>query len=300
MRVFVTGASGWIGSAVVPELLAAGHEVVGLARSESSAAALVAAGAEVRRGDLEDLEVLRVAAEDADGVIHLAFIHDFSAFATAAEIDRVAIDTMGEVLEGSDRPLVIVSGTLGLAPGRVATEHDLPDLTTALSPRARTERAALDLAGRGVRSASVRLSPSVHGVGDHGFVARLVEIAREQGVSGHIGDGANRWTGVHRLDAARLFRLAVEQAPPGTVLHGVADTGVPIRSLAEVIGRHLDLPVVAVDPEDAPAHFGWLAPMLSLDAPATSEITQELLSWHPTEPGLLEDLDLGHYFATPG
>jgi nucleoside-diphosphate-sugar epimerase len=300
MRVFVTGASGWIGSAVVPELIGAGHQVVGLARSDASAAALTAAGAEVQRGSLDDLDDLRSAAAASDGVIHLAFKHDiaFSGdFPAAAEADRRAIETFGEALGGSDRPLVIASGLVGLAVGRVVTEQDMPDPDTRshAAPRIAGAQAALSFVPRGVRSSVVRLAPSVHGEGDNGFVASLVAVARDKGVSAYIGDGSNRWPAVHRLDAARLFRLALETAPAGSVLHGVGDEGVKVRDIAEVIGRHLDLPVVAVSPEDAGGHFGFLAAFLALDAPASSALTRELLGWGPTHPGLIEDLDEGHY-----
>jgi nucleoside-diphosphate-sugar epimerase len=307
MRIFVTGASGWIGSAVVPELIGAGHQVVGLARSDASAEALTAAGAEVQRGTLDDLDSLRAAADVSDGVIHLAFKHDvaFSGdFQGAADADRRAVEIFGEVLAGSDRPLVIASGTLGVAPGRLAIErdgHDGPDAAVAAmgtGPQARqaTAEFALSLASSGVRSSVMRLPPTNHGDGDHGFMATVVATAREKGLSGYIGDGANRWPAVHRLDSARLFRLAVEKAPAGSTLHAVADEGVPIREVAEVIGRHLNLPVASISPEDAPAHFTWLAAFLALDAPASSALTRELMDWQPIHPGLIEDLDEGHYF----
>jgi nucleoside-diphosphate-sugar epimerase len=305
MRVFVTGASGWIGSAVVPELIGAGHQVVGLARSDASAAALTAAGAAVHRGTLDDLDGLAAAAAASDGVIHLAFKHDlaFSGDAQgAAEADRRAVETFCEALAGSDRPLVIASGTLGLTPGRVATERDGHDLDpTASGPHARhaTAEFVISLASRGVRSSVMRLPPTNHGDGDNGFMAFAIGIAREKGVSGYIGDGTNRWPAVHRLDSARLFRLAVENAPAGSTLHAVAEEGVPIRDIAEVIGRHLDLPVVAVSPEDAGEHFGWLRAFLALDAPASSALTRELMDWNPAQPGLIDDLDEGHYFQTP-
>jgi nucleoside-diphosphate-sugar epimerase len=307
MRVFVTGASGWIGSAVVPELLGAGHEVVGLARSDASAAALTAAGAEAHRGSLDDLDSLRSAAEASDGVIHLAFKHEiaFSGdFQGAADADRRAVETFGEILAGSDRPFVLASGLLGLAPGQVATEQDGHGSHAAVAafgggPRARWETAefTLSLASRGVRSSIVRLSPTNHGDGDNGFMATLVSIARERGASGYIGDGANRWPAVHRLDSARLFRLALEQAPAGSTLHAAADEGVPIRDVAEVIGRHLELPAVSVAPEDAGEHFTWLGGFIGLDAPASSAQTRELLGWQSTQPGLIDDLEQGHYFS---
>jgi nucleoside-diphosphate-sugar epimerase len=302
MRVFVTGATGWIGSAVVPELIGAGHEVVGLARSDASAAALAAAGAEAQRGTLDDLEGLRAGAAASDGAVHLAFKHDeaFSGgFEAAADADRRAIETIGAALEGSDRPLVIASGLAGQKPGVVTTEKDRPDPHSPAGHRTRSELTALSLASSGVRSSSLRLSPSVHGEGDQGFVATLVGIARDKGVSGYIGDGTNRWPTVHRSDAARLFRLALETAPAGSVLHGVAEEGVPVRAIAEAIGRHLDLPVTSIAPEDASEHFGWLAPFLALDTRASSALTRELLGWQPTRPGLIDDLDEGHYFREP-
>jgi nucleoside-diphosphate-sugar epimerase len=307
MRVFVTGASGWIGSAVVPELIGAGHQVIGLARSDASADALDGAGAEVHRGTLDDLDSLRSAAAASDGVIHLAFKHDiaFSGdFKGAADADRRAVETLLEALAGSDRPFVLASGMLGLLPGRVASEQDghgpapagIPE-----GPRARRDTAeyVLSLASRGVRSSIVRLPPTNHGDGDNGFIATLVAVAREKGVSGYIGDGTNRWPAVHRLDSARLFRLALEQAPAGSTLHAVADEGVPIRDIAEVIGRHLSLPVVSVSPEDAGEHFAWLAGFLAIDSPASGALTSELLGWQPTHPGLIDDLEQGHYFHTP-
>ena len=306
MRIFITGASGWIGSAVVPELLGAGHQVIGLARSDASADALVAAGADVHRGDLDDLDALRDAAAASDGVIHLAFKHElaFSGdFQAAAEADRRAVETFGEALAGSGRPLLIASGILGVAPGRVVSEQDEHGSHAAVAafgggPRARWETAefTLSLASRGVRSSIVRLPPTNHGDGDNGFIAALVGIAREKGVSGYIDDGANRWPAVHRLDSARLFRLALEEAPAGTTLHAVAEEGVPVREIAEVIGRHLDIPVVSVAAQDAGEHFTWLGGFLGLDAPASSAWTRELLGWEPTHPGLIADLDQGHYF----
>jgi nucleoside-diphosphate-sugar epimerase len=306
MRVFVTGASGWIGSAVVPELIGAGHQVVGLARSDASAAALTAAGAEVRRGTLDDLDDLRSAAAASDGVIHLAFKHDiaFSGdFLGAAQADRRAVETMGEALAGSDRPLLIASGTLGVLPGHLATEQDGhgPDPAVAAwgeGPRMRRDTAehVLSLASRGIRSSVVRLPPTNHGDGDNGFMATLVGIARDKGVSGYIGDGTNRWPAVHRLDSARLFRLALDNAPAGSTLHAVAEEGVPIRDIAEVIGRQLNLPVVSVPAGEAGAHFSWLAGFLGVDSPTSGVLTRELLSWQPTHPGLIADLEQGHYF----
>ena len=299
MRIFVTGATGFIGSAVVPELIGAGHQVVGFARSDRSADALAAAGAEVQRGSLDDLDSLHRAAAASDGVIHLAFKHDlaFSGnFQSAADADLRAIETLGDALSGSERPLVIASGVLGIAPGRVATEQDRSGAEAG--PRAVSALATLALASRGVRSSVLRLAPTVHGEGDQGFVASLIGVARAKGVSGYVGDGSNRWPAVHVLDAAKLFRLALEKAPAGAVLHGVADEGVPVRTLAEVIGQHLGLPVVSISPDDAGKHFGWLAGMIGADAPASSAQTRELLGWQPKRPELLDDLDQGHYFVT--
>ncbi|MGW0082751.1 SDR family oxidoreductase [Streptomyces sp. NPDC003393] len=302
MRIFVTGASGWIGSALVPELVDAGHQVIGLARSDASAAALTSAGAEVVRGTVDDLDVLRDTAAASDGVVHLAFKHDiaFSGdFAGAAHADRRAVDALGDALAGTDRPFVLASGLAGLKQGQVATEKDVA--TTDGSPvsiRATTAAAVIALASRGVRSCVVRLSPTCHGEGDNGFVAALVATARAKGVSGYLGDGTNRWPAVHRLDAARLFRLAVEKAPAGSVLHGAAEEGVALRDIAEAIGRHLGVPVTSVAPEAAAEHFTWLGGFLGLDCPASSALTRELLDWRPTRPGLLEDLGAGHYFRT--
>ncbi|EPD66684.1 SDR family oxidoreductase [Streptomyces sp. HGB0020] len=301
MRIFVTGASGWIGRALVPDLIEAGHQVVGLARSEASAAALTAAGAEAVRGTVDDLDVLAGAAAASDGVIHLAFKHDIAfsgSFQEAAEADRRAVDALAEPLVGTDRPFVLASGLAGLKPGRVATEQDMPTVEdgSAFSIRAATSLAVLDYASRGVRSSVVRLSPTCHGDGDKGFMATLVATARAKGVSGYLGDGANRWPAVHRLDAARLFRLAVEKAPAGAVLHGVAEEGVAIRDVAEVIGRGLDVPVAPVAPDEAAGHFTWMSAFIGLDAPASNTQTRELLGWQPTGPGLLEDLAKGHYF----
>ena len=304
MRVFITGASGWIGSAVVPELIAAGHQVIGLARSDASADALMAAGAEVRRGTIDDLDTLRGAARSSDGVIHLAFKHDLAfsgGFQDAADADRRAIETFGEALADSDRPFVIASGTAGITLGKVGTERDghgqVPAYLTG-GPRTRRESAELTLsfASRGVRSSIVRLAPTVHGDGDHGFMATLVGIARDKGVSGFIGDGSNRWPAVHRFDAAHLVCLALDKAPAGSTLHAVADEGLPIRDIAKVIGRHLGVRVAGIAPEKAAEHFSWLAAFLALDTPASSTLTRELMGWQPANLGLIEDLDLGHYF----
>jgi nucleoside-diphosphate-sugar epimerase len=307
MRIFVTGASGWIGSAVVPELLAAGHQVTGLARSDASAEALAAAGADVERGTIDDLGLLAKTAAASDGVIHLAFKHDIAFtgdFEGAARADRAAIDTFGDALAGSGKSFVIASGTLMVAsPGHVATERDGVESNGAgahgAGPSMRAENAlvTLGLADRGVRSAVLRLPPTVHGDGDNGFMAALVSMAREHGNAAYVGDGANRWPAGHRSDAARLFRLAAEKAPARSVLHAVGDEGVPIRAIAEVLGQHLDVPVVSITPEEAPARFSWLAGFIGADAPASSALTRELMGWRPTGPGLLEDLDQGHYFT---
>src|SRR3984957_19858522 len=295
MRVFVTGASGWIGSAGVPELLGAGHPVLGLARSDSSAAAIAAAGAEVIRGDLDDLGTLRAGAASSDAVVHLAFIHDFTDIEASVGADRLAIETMGAALEGSGKPLVIASGTPAL-PGHVATERDEAAPGSPVAGRMANAEAALGMAARGVRSSVVRLPRTVHGDGDRaGLVPRLLAIARDKGVSGYVGDGSSRWPAVHVLDAAHLFRLAGEQAPAGSRLHAVGDQGVPTRDIAEVIGHHLNLSTASVPA----AEFGWLGQIFAIDQPASSVPTCELLGWRPVQPGLIEDLDKGHYFAQP-
>ncbi|WP_431031784.1 SDR family oxidoreductase [Streptomyces sp. P6-2-1] len=300
MRVFVTGASGWIGSALVPELLAAGHHVLGLARSQASAAALEKAGAEPVHGSLADLGLLQETARASDAVAHLAFRHDIAFtgdFAGAAHSDRAAVDAFGEALAGTDKPFTIASGLLGLAPGQVATETTWPaDEDSPGSQRAATARATVALADKGVRSSVVRLAPTVHGEGDLGFVPALIGFARDKGFAGYPGDGTQRWPAVHRVDAAHLFRLALENAPAGAVLHAAAEEGIPQRDIATVIGEHLDLPVTSVAPADAPAHFGWLAGSTALDAPSSATRTKTLLGWNPTGPGLLADM-AAHYFT---
>lgn len=292
MKVFVTGASGFIGTAVVQELQQAGHQVLGLARSDESAQALAAAGAAVHRGSLEDLASLQRGADAADGVIHLAFIHDFAQYQAAAATDHQAIAAMGSVLAGSGRPLVVTAGLAGLAPGRVGTEED------SVGGGARTsEQAALALVPQGVRASVVRLAPSVHDAGDRGFVPYLIEVARQKGEAAYVGEGLNRWPAVHRRDAARLFRLALEQGTAGARYHGAADEGIAFRDLATAIGRHLDVPVVSKPAEEAAAYFGWMASFAGLDLAASSALTQQRLGWQPTHIGLLADLEQGDYFT---
>jgi nucleoside-diphosphate-sugar epimerase len=294
MRIFVTGASGWIGSAVVPALLAAGHRVTGLARSDASAATIEALGAEVHRGSLDDPDDLRAGAEAADGVVHLAYNHDFSRMDEAAAADLRAIETFGAVLTGTGGPLLMASGVFGLARGRPGTEQDMPD--ASVHGRLANARAALDLAAQGVRPIVVRFAPTVHGAGDHGFVPRLVTIARERGVSGFVGDGAHQWAAVHRLDAAELVARAVDKAPAGSIVHAVAES-VPTRSIAEAIGAGLGLPVESIPAQHAGEHFGWLGAFFGLDCASSNALTREQFDWSPRHPGLLDDLAAGHYFS---
>jgi nucleoside-diphosphate-sugar epimerase len=294
MRVLVTGASGWIGSASVTELMAAGHHVLGLARSDEAVAKVAKLGAEVVRGTLGDLVGLRAAAERTDGVVHLGYHHDFSQMEEAAQIDRAAIETFADVLRATGGPLLIASGVLGLAVGRTGTERDVPN--ASLHPRIANAAYTLALAERGVRSIVVRFAPTVHGSGgDHGFVATLARIAREKGVSAYIGDGANRWPAVHRLDAGRLVQLAIDKAPPGAVLHAVAEEGIATRDIAGAIGTRLGVRVDTISPDRAMAHFGWMGRFFGTDVSASNALTRELLGWTPIEPGLLKDIAAGHY-----
>lgn len=294
MRIFVTGATGFIGSAVVKELLDAGHKVIGLARSDAGAQALKTAGAHVHRGDLTDLESLRSGVKLADGVIHTAFIHDFSKFKENCETDRGVIEAMGAVLVGTKKPLVVTSGTALLEPGHLATEESKAG--TAV-PRVASEEAAAAVAARGVNVSVVRLAPSVHGDGDHGFVPMIIAMAREKGVSGYVGEGLNRWPAVHRLDAASLYRLALEKGVAGAKYHGVGEEGVPFKDIAEVIGRRLNIPVVPKSPAEAAEHFGWFAHFAALDNPSSSQRTRDQLGWKSQQPGLIDDLDRPDYFA---
>ncbi len=298
MRTFVTGATGFIGSAVVGKLIAAGHKVLGLARSDASAALLAAAGADVHRGSLDDLDSLRRGAAAADGVIHTAFIHDFSKFKESCETDRRAIEALGAALVGSERPLIITSGTGLLMPGRLATEDNVVGSGSSSLPRVASEEAADEVAARGVRVSVVRLPPSVHGDGDHGFVPLLIGVARDKGSSAYVGDGLNRWPAVHRLDAAHLYRLVLEQGTAGARYHGVAEEGVAFRDIAGVIGSRLNLPVVSKTAEDAAGHFGWFAHFAALDNPASSQRTRDLLGWQPRQPALIPDLDRARYFES--
>lgn len=295
MKVFVTGATGFVGSSVVLDLLQAGHNVVGLARSDAAAKSLEASGAKVLRGDLSDAECLRRGAAESDGVIHTGFIHDFSNIKHSCEIEDRAIEAFGSALVGSNRPIVITSGTALVSPGRVATEDMASPKPLPAWPRA-SEEGAARLAAKGVKASVVRLSPSVHGDGDHGFVPILIGIAREKGSSAYIGEGQNRWTAVHRLDAGPLYRLTLEKGTTGARYHGVAEDGIPFRRIAEAIGKKLNLPVVSKPATEADAHFGWFARFAAIDCPASNQITRKSLGWNPTHHGLIEDLERGSYF----
>ena len=295
MKVFVTGATGFVGSAVVQELIKAGHKVLGLARSEDAAKSLIAIGAEAHRGDLEDLESLRSGVAVTDGVIHTGFIHDFSRFKEVCETDRKVIETIGSALAGSDCPFIITSGTALVAKGKLAVEEDMP--SPGHNPRIASEQAADAVAALGVRVAVVRLPPSVHGDGDHGFVPLLINLARQKGISVYKGEGLNRWPSVHRLDAASLYRLALENTfVPGTRFHAVAEEGVAFKDIAQVIGKRLNIPVISKSPEEADLHFGWFAHFASLDNSSSSKHTREILGWKPVQPELLVDIDRESYF----
>ncbi|KDR79582.1 hypothetical protein GALMADRAFT_243684 [Galerina marginata CBS 339.88] len=296
MKVFVTGATGFVGSAVVKDLISNGHEVVGLVRSEDGVKSLSALGAQALQGTLTDLDVLQKGASESDGVIHTAFIHDWSNYAASCATDKVAIEAIGAVLVGSGKPFVVTSGILGLATGRLGTEDDEVDPATAISPRAHSDFAALALASQGVRVSIIRLPPSVHGDDDQAFVPQIIKIAREKGVSAYIGDGTTRWCAVHRLDAARLYRLVLEKGRAGANYHAVGDQSVTIKSLAEAIGTQLKLDVVSKTSEEAQAHFGFFSWPLAIDGPCSSAKTQKELGWTPTGPGLIEDLEKGTYF----
>lgn len=297
MRVFVTGATGFVGSAVIRELVSAGHQVLGLSRSETSNASLQAAGADAHRGSLDDLASLQAGAAAADAVIHTGFNHDFSKYKESCESDRRIIAAFGDELSGSDRPLLVTSGSGLLQVGRPSTEDDLPNLSSSVIPRVATEEAVAAIVERGVKASLIRLPPSVHGTGDHGFVPMLIARARETGVSAYVGNGDNRWPAVHRLDAAKVYRLALERGTLEPRYHAVAEEGVPFRQIADLIGRRLGVPIVSKSREEAVAHFGWFAHFAGMDSPASSAKTKEWLTWKPSQLGLLEDLDQDAYFT---
>ena len=294
MKIFVTGATGFIGSAVVQELIGAGHQALGLARNDVSAEALAKMGAEVHRGDLSDLESLAAGAKASDGVAHLAFIHDFSNFMASVAADRQAIQTLADALAGTDKPFISTFGTLLMTPGRLLTEND--SAPPQANPRADNESVVMEAAGRGIRASLMRLAPTVHGAGDGGFVPMLIGLARQKGYAAYIGDGENRWPAVHRLDAARLYRLALEKAAPGTRLHAIAEEGIPMRQIAVAIGEGLGVPVRSVTLDEAPEYYGWMAMFAGSDAPTSSAITRETMGWTPQEPDLLTDMKENGYF----
>jgi len=293
MRIFVTGASGFIGSAIVEDLHAAGHKVVALARSDTSAKVLESLGAEVLRGSLDDLDSLKRGAASSDGVIHCAFVHDFANYANSVKTDQLAIQTLGGVLEGTNRPLVVTCGILGISNNRIVTEQDQANVE--VSPRAISEVKTLSFSSKGVRSSVIRLPPSVHGKGEHGFIPILIAIARQKGVSAYIGDGLNRWPAVHRVDVAQLYRLVLENGTAGAKYHGVADEGIPFRDIAEVIGKHLNIPVVSKSVEEAVDHFGWMGRFVQFDSPASNKHTQEELGWKPVQSSLLADMEQNYF-----
>ncbi|MEP6781072.1 MAG: SDR family oxidoreductase [Gemmatimonadaceae bacterium] len=297
MRVFVTGATGFIGSAIVQELTQAGHHVLGLARNDAAASALAKLGVTAHRGDLKSTDSLQAAARACDGVIHTAFIHDFSDIGAAGVTDNVAIQAIGDALADSGKPFVVTSGIAHLAQGGVKTENDKADPNSVATHRIPSENTTFALAARGVRATLLRLPPSVHGDGDHGFVPAIIDVARKQGVSAYIGEGLNRWPAVHRLDAANLFRLALEHGVAGATYHGVADEGVPTKEIADVIGRRLNVPVISKSREEVAAHFGWIGHFFGVDCPASSTQTQQLLGWRPTHASLILDLDNVRYFG---
>lgn len=299
MRIFMTGASGFIGSAVAAELHGAGHQVSGIARSKASADKLRALGVEPVEGSLDDTDGLKRGAAASDGVVHMGFIHDFSRFADSVRVDNEAVGAMCQALSGSttQRPFVLASGILSIAPGTIATEHTEPARDAFISGRLKSADLALSYADKGVRPHILRLPPTVHGQGDHGFVPYLIGVARDKKVSGYIGDGSNRWPAVHRLDAATLVRLVIENPKAPPILHPIHDEGIPTKQIAEVIGKQLGVPAQSVAPADAPAHFAWMAPLFGFDSPASSALTREALGWQPTHPGLIEDLEQGHYFG---
>ncbi len=296
MRVFVTGATGFVGSAVIGELLSAGHQVLGLSRSDAGAASLRAAGAEVHRGSLDDLSSLRAGAAAADAVVHIGFNHDFSKYKESCEADRHIVAAFADEFAGSDRLLLVTSASGLLQKGQSSTEDDLPNVDSSVIPRVATDEAVAEVTKRGIKASLVRLPPSVHGVGDHGFVPMLIAKARETGISAYVGTGENRWPAVHRFDAARVYRLALERGAAEPRYHAIAEEGVPFRKIAELIGRRLGLPVVSLSHEEAATHFGWFAHFVGMDSPASSAKTQEWLNWNPSHPGLLQDLDQDSYF----